>query len=105
MTLQLGSQGDYALISLSDTGVGIPSTEQQRVFSKFFRASNVIRFETEGTGLGLFIVKNVIRRHGGEISFSSTEGAGTIFSVTLPLKKEMVPQEESPALKEFLETI
>src|SRR3989344_5761060 len=105
VTLQLGSQGDYALISLSDTGVGIPSTEQQRVFSKFFRASNVIRLETEGTGLGLFIVKNVIRRHGGEISFSSTEGAGTIFSVTLPLKKELVPREESPALKEFLETI
>ncbi len=105
VTLQLGSQGNYALISISDTGVGIPSTEQQRVFSKFFRASNVIRLETEGTGLGLFIVKNIIRRHGGEISFSSKEGAGTVFSVTLPLKKELVPQEESPVLKEFLETI
>ena len=105
VTLELGSQGNYALISLSDTGVGIPPAEQQRVFSKFFRASNVIRLETEGTGLGLFIVKNIIKRHGGDINFSSKESKGSSFMVTLPLKKELVPQEESPALKEFLETI
>jgi len=105
VTLELGSQGNYALISLSDTGVGIPPAEQQRVFSKFFRASNVIRLETEGTGLGLFIVKNIIKRHGGDINFSSKEGKGSSFMVALPLKKELVPREESPALKEFLETI
>ncbi len=105
VTIELGSHGNYALISLSDTGVGIPPAEQQRVFSKFFRASNVIRLETEGTGLGLFIVKNIIKRHGGDINFSSKEGKGSSFTVALPLKKELVPREESPALKEFLETI
>lgn len=105
VALEISSQGNYVLISLSDTGVGIPPAEQQRVFSKFFRASNVIRLETEGTGLGLFIVKNIIKRHGGDIHFSSKEGTGSSFTVTLPLKKELVPQEESPALKEFLETI
>lgn len=98
-------KGDYASVSISDTGVGIPVAEQRRVFSKFFRASNVIRMETEGTGLGLFIVRNIIRRHGGDIQFVSKEGQGSKFVLTLPIKKELVPKEETPPLEEFLETI
>src|SRR3990167_5540360 len=96
---------DYAKTVISDTGIGIPKEEQKRVFSKFFRASNAIRLETEGTGLGLFIVRNIIKRHGGEISFVSEEGKGTIFTVLLPLKGELIPKKESPAVQEFLEGV
>ncbi|OGF62325.1 hypothetical protein A2926_04430 [Candidatus Giovannonibacteria bacterium RIFCSPLOWO2_01_FULL_44_40] len=105
VAVTLEQKGDYALISISDTGVGIPVSEQKRVFSKFFRASNVIRMETEGTGLGLFIVRNIIKRHGGDIYFTSKEGDGSNFTFTIPIKKELVPREEAPTLEEFLETI
>ncbi|MDP2663913.1 MAG: ATP-binding protein [bacterium] len=73
-------------VSVADTGIGIPENQQKRVFTKFFRAANAMRTETEGTGLGLFIVKNIIRAHGGEAWFESKEGKGTTFHFTLPVK-------------------
>jgi PAS domain S-box-containing protein len=74
------------LISVQDTGIGIPKDQQNRVFSRFFRAANAIRAETEGTGLGLFIAKNVVEAHGGKIWFESVENKGTTFYFTLPVK-------------------
>jgi len=73
------------LISIQDTGIGIPKEEQKRIFSKFFRGSNAMRLDTEGSGLGLFIVKNIIEAHNGKIWFNSQEGKGSIFSFTLPI--------------------
>ncbi len=73
--------------SVEDTGVGIPEDQQARVFSKFFRGANVVKMETEGTGLGLFIVKNVIEAHDGKIWFESEEGKGAKFHLTIPIKK------------------
>jgi len=88
MKISLKYLGDKIECSVSDTGVGIPEDQRARVFSKFFRGSNVIRLETEGSGLGLFITKNIIEAHGGRIWFESKEGEGTTFYFTLPLKKE-----------------
>ena len=73
--------------SVKDTGVGIPKDQQDRIFTKFFRGANVIRMETEGSGLGLFIAKNIIEAHGGTIWFESKEGRGSTFRFTLPIEK------------------
>jgi two-component system, OmpR family, phosphate regulon sensor histidine kinase PhoR len=78
-------------VMVKDTGVGIPQDQQKRLFSKFFRAANVVRMETEGSGLGLFICKNVINSHKGRIWFESKEKQGSTFYFSLPIienKKE-----------------
>lgn len=71
--------------SIKDSGIGIPEREQKDVYKKFFRASNALKTETEGSGLGLYIAKNIIEAHKGKIYFTSKEGEGTTFYFTLPL--------------------
>ena len=70
-------------VAVKDTGVGILKEQQERIFTKFFRGANVMRMETEGTGLGLFIAKNIVETHGGKIWFESEEGKGTTFIFNL----------------------
>lgn len=76
--------GDKVLIHVEDNGLGIPPEEQKRIFEKFFRAGSVK--DIEGTGLGLFITKELVEKMGGKIWFISEEGKGTRFSLSLPLK-------------------
>ncbi len=71
-------------IFVSDTGYGITFNQQDKIFSKLFRADNVREKDTEGTGLGLYIVKSIIDLSGGWIWFKSEENKGTIFYITLP---------------------
>lgn len=73
--------------SIKDSGMGIPEDQQKRIFTKFFRAQNALKIDTQGSGLGLFIVKNVIEAHGGKIWFESKENEGTTFHFTLPIKE------------------
>lgn len=75
-------------LGVKDTGVGVPKNQQDRVFNKFFRAANVLGIDTEGSGLGLFITKNIIEAHGGKIWFESEEGKGATFYFSLPAKEE-----------------
>jgi len=75
------------VVSVKDNGVGIPEKEQSKLFTKFFRAENVVRMQTEGSGLGLFIVKNIIERHGGKIIINSQEGKGAEIKISLPVNK------------------
>ena len=82
--IEAKNQGDCVQIDIADTGIGIPADELGNVFDEFFRASNAKKTEKDGTGLGLSIVKQIVERHGGEISVQSQEGHGTTFTVTLP---------------------
>jgi len=72
-------------IIVSDSGIGIPTAERDKLFHRFFRGSNAIHLEPNGTGLGLFIARDVIEKHGGELWFESKEGSGSNFHFTLPL--------------------
>ena len=74
-------------IKISDTGYGIPKNQHGKIFTKLFRADNVRDKDTNGTGLGLYIVKSIVENSGGKIWFESQkENGGTIFYVTLPIK-------------------
>jgi signal transduction histidine kinase len=71
--------------SIRDSGIGISREAQKRLFEKFFRAENAHTVDTEGTGLGLYLVRLIVERLGGAIACESEEGRGTLFYFTLPL--------------------
>ena len=73
-------------IEVKDTGIGIPKEEQRNIFHEYYRAQNAMNFQETGSGIGLMITRRIVKQHHGDISFSSTEGKGTIFTVTFPLK-------------------
>lgn len=77
------NEGDLVL-SIADNGMGIPSADQERIFSKLFRATNAVRTVPDGTGLGLYIVREAVKVLHGKVTFHSLEGQGTTFEVTIP---------------------
>lgn len=87
---RINSAEPTLLLSVSDSGIGIPAEESNKVFQKFFRAANAIKKEPDGSGLGLFIAHDIIEKHGGAIWFESHPGDGTTFFFTLPLHQKKV---------------
>lgn len=86
------TDSDYLTVFVEDTGIGVPENQQHRVFDKFFRADNAVKFQTEGSGLGLYIAQNIIKSHRGKINFKSQEGKGSIFYFTLPINPRLMPE-------------
>lgn len=82
----LSKENDALEVTVADTGYGIPAAQHDKIFTKLFRADNVQEKVPEGTGLGLYIVKNVVQFLEGRVWFESTEGEGSVFHVVLPLK-------------------
>ncbi|HYN94124.1 MAG TPA: HAMP domain-containing sensor histidine kinase, partial [Pilimelia sp.] len=75
---------DEVVLRVSDTGMGIPEADRDKLFTKFFRASNATHHAVPGTGLGLAIVRTIVAHHGGHVDLDSAEGVGTTVTVTLP---------------------
>ncbi|MEK7586601.1 MAG: ATP-binding protein [Patescibacteria group bacterium] len=97
VTLAINLADEFLLIRVGDSGYGIPTNDQKKIFSKLFRADNIREVEAEGTGLGLYIVKSIVEQAGGRVWFDSLESKGTTFYVTLPLSG-MVKKTGSRAL-------
>ena len=94
VSLDIGMQDEYLKVNVRDTGIGIPEKQINMLFTKFFRADNALHMQTSGSGLGLYLAKNVAVRHGGSLRVESKEGVGSVFSLTLPLQAERIPKDE-----------
>jgi two-component system sensor histidine kinase VicK len=86
ISVKMKKHRNEALISVTDTGCGIPQKQHSQIFSKLFRADNNLKSETKGSGLGLYIVKAATKQYGGKVWFKSQENKGTTFYLTVPLK-------------------
>ena len=84
--IRLERQNEQLYFEIKDTGVGIPKDDQKYIFQKFFRSENIMRHQTQGTGLGLYIARAIIEKLRGKIGFKSQEGKGSTFYFTLPIK-------------------
>jgi signal transduction histidine kinase len=85
IVVEIEQQGDMVVSKVVDNGYGIPEEDYGQLFEKFFRARNIIKIETDGTGLGLYLAKAVVEAMHGEIWFESEENKGTTFWFSLPV--------------------
>lgn len=88
--------GGYAVFSVSDTGIGIPASDVQKLFSEFYRVDNEINQNVKGTGLGLVLAKNIVQAHHGKMWVQSQVGVGTTFYFTLPASQKAFEDQQVP---------
>src|SRR6185503_17966571 len=93
ITVQVQPDGNRVRLSVRDTGVGIPAAELPRVFERFHRVAGSKSRTHEGTGIGLALVHELVKLHGGEVQVESSEGRGTTFTVSIPLGRDHLPAE------------
>ena len=91
VSIEVGVVDERVVFSVSDTGIGIPSGELERVFERFYRVDKARSRGTGGTGLGLAIVRHIAESHGGEVVVESREGEGSVFSLLLPVADPEIP--------------
>ena len=99
IAIRISGVGDRVRWEIQDNGIGVPRDAQRRLFEKFYRADNVFAVETEGTGLGLYLVRLIVEQFGGRVWCDSEEGRGATFVFTLPLAgwHDVSKREEDPA--------
>jgi two-component system sensor histidine kinase SenX3 len=85
VSISTSIEGDIVTISVADQGIGIPDSELERIFERFYRVDPARSRETGGTGLGLSIVKHVAAKHGGEIKVWSSQNVASTFALRLPI--------------------
>ncbi|WP_290051957.1 SpoIIE family protein phosphatase [Amycolatopsis solani] len=93
ITVTVGRDDERAVVTVTDTGVGVPAAEMPRLFERFHRIENTRARSGEGSGIGLALVRELVELHGGTIAAESTEGAGTAFVVRLPFGAAHLPAE------------
>jgi signal transduction histidine kinase len=86
--VRLGREGSHVVLTVADTGAGIPPADQERIFERFYRTAIARRQEIQGTGLGLTITRAIVAAHHGTITVESAEGRGSTFTVRLPLNAQ-----------------
>jgi signal transduction histidine kinase len=86
--LNIQKADKYIRFTVADNGIGIPEKNRKEIFSRFFRAPNAVKVETDGSGLGLFIAKSIVEKNEGTIEFTSEENVGTTFVVQLPARRD-----------------
>lgn len=94
ISVNLKQQGDFALLCVTDTGVGIPEKELPHMFERFHRVENSAGRTNEGTGIGLSLVNELVQLHGGKIRVTSIEGQGSTFTVKIPSGKAHLPENQ-----------
>lgn len=104
VTATLTAENQNLHLKVQDTGIGIPEKDKASIFTQFFRATNAVSMRNVGTGLGLYICKNIVEGHGGKIWFESEEHKGTTIHITLPTTPPQPLQDPSkeptPAIQE-----
>ena len=92
VTIILDKEGDWAVGTVEDTGIGITSEDQAHIFEEFYRTTQAKEMEPRGTGLGLPLVKRIVEGHGGTIEVESALGQGSCFTFRLPVAAESVDE-------------
>jgi signal transduction histidine kinase len=85
ITVKLVKEGGELVFTVTDSGIGVPESEQARLFNKFYRASNARKQRPDGTGIGLYPARRIIAAHSGSVIFRSVEGRGSTFGFRMPL--------------------
>ncbi|MFI5614377.1 SpoIIE family protein phosphatase [Amycolatopsis sp. NPDC051903] len=93
ITLTVGRDDTHAVVTLADTGVGVPAAEIPRLFERFHRIANTRARSDEGSGIGLALVRELVELHGGTVTAESAEGTGTTFTIRLPLGSAHLPAD------------
>jgi signal transduction histidine kinase len=86
--VRVAQRGNTACIEVTDQGIGIPTEDIPHLFERFYRASNTDEQQISGMGIGLYIVHELVNLHGGSVAVESTQGQGSTFTVSLPVKDE-----------------
>jgi PAS domain S-box-containing protein len=93
ISVLVSAEGGHAVVTVADTGIGVPEQEMPRLFERFHRIENARSRSNEGSGIGLALVQELVQQHGGTITASSAEGGGTTFTVRLPFGHAHLPAD------------
>lgn len=105
ITVELKSETDFVVLNITDTGVGIPEKELPHMFERFHRIENINGRTYEGTGIGLSLIKEMIKIHEGQISVESKLNEGSTFTVKIPFGKEHLPSHQIESAEKYFEEI